>query len=110
MGGESGDPPRLKSITLPAGWRIPRGKTFGDFFNPRLPENRANLTGWPQTAHDRTGSQKPMCVRLMATGKCPKENCKNSHAKPSSLGQDSIDKITTRLAEICTGVDGSRQG
>jgi hypothetical protein len=45
----------------------------------------------------------------MATGKCPKENCKNSHAKPSSLGQDSIDKITTRLAEIY-GADGSRQG
>jgi hypothetical protein len=26
-------PVRLKLVTLPKGWRIPRGKIFGDFFN-----------------------------------------------------------------------------
>jgi hypothetical protein len=33
-------------------------------------------------------------------GKCSKENCKHSHVKPNTLGQATVDAITTRLAEI----------
>jgi hypothetical protein len=100
--GASGEP-RLKSATLPEGWRIPRGKAFGEFFNPRLEETRANLAGWPSTTHDRSGAQKPMCIRLMVTGKCLKENCKNAHVKPASLGSANVSAISTRLAEIYRG-------
>jgi hypothetical protein len=34
-GAAEGESTRLKSITLPIGWRLPRGKNFRDFFNPR---------------------------------------------------------------------------
>jgi hypothetical protein len=102
-GGAQSEGPRLKSVTLPEGWRVPRGKAFGDFFNPRSEETRANLTGWPLTTHDRTGTQKPMCLRLMVTGKCLKENCKNAHVKPTTLGPGTMDTISTRLAEIYRG-------
>jgi hypothetical protein len=101
--GGQGTPPRLKQVTLPEGWKIPDGKAFGDYFNPRLEANRANLNGWPTTTHDRTGSQKAMCVRLMVTGRCTKENCKLSHVKPATLGQANVAAITTRLALIYHG-------
>jgi hypothetical protein len=103
--GETGpnSEPRLKSVTLPEGWRIPRGKTFGEFFNPRLDETRANLAGWPTTMHDRSGSQKPMCIHLMVTGRCLKENCKHVHVKPASLGAANVAAISARLAEIYRG-------
>jgi hypothetical protein len=103
--GETGSSsePRLKSVTLPEGWRIPRGKTFGEFFNPRLDETRANLAGWPSTTHDRSGSQKPMCIRLMVTGRCLKENCKHAHVKPAFLGAANVSAISTRLSEIYRG-------
>ena len=41
-----------------------------------------------------------MCIRLMVTGRCLKENCKNAHVKTSALSQESRDAITTRLAGI----------
>jgi hypothetical protein len=97
---QNGDGPRLKSITPPDSWKIPRGKVFGDFFNPRTEELRANLTGWPSATHDRLGTQKPVCIRLMVTGKCPKDSCKNSHVKPSTLGATHMDAMSTRLADI----------
>jgi hypothetical protein len=100
----TGEPPRLKSVTVPETWRLPSGKSFGDFFNTRTgEETRANLAGWPMTAHNKTGSQKPVCVRLMFMGKCLKENCKHSHIKPTSLSPAIVATITTRVAQIYQG-------
>ena len=99
-GGRNGEAPRIKSVTPPDDWKIPRGKNFGDFFNPRTEETRANLVGWPSATHDRLGTQKPICIRLLVTGKCLKENCKNAHVKPSTLSSTSKDAISTRLAGI----------
>jgi hypothetical protein len=94
-------PPRMKQISnMPARWKLPRGKIFGDFFNPRVEGLEGNLSGWPLATHDRSGVQKPICVRLMVSGKCPKENCIHAHVKPSTLSQSAIDSISTRLAEI----------
>jgi hypothetical protein len=92
--------PRTLQVTLPQGWRIPRGRTFGDFFNPRTEANRANLAGWPSVNHDRSGVPKAVCVRLIVTGKCPKENCKHTHIQPSALDPTMKDSIATRLSEI----------
>jgi hypothetical protein len=98
--GDEGGTGRLMTVTLPTGWKIPFGKGFGTYFNPRNEGNRGNLDGWPATTHDITGEQKPMCVRLMVTGKCNKENCRLSHVKPTALGRTTMDTITTRLAGI----------
>jgi hypothetical protein len=66
----------LKQVTLPEGWKIPDGKAFGDYFNPRLEANRANLNGWPTTTHDRTGSRLNKfsygrCCRLQVPERAP---------------------------------------
>jgi hypothetical protein len=78
-----------------------RSRKDGSFHEEGLSEQtKANLVGWPITVHDRTGARASVCVRLMVTGKCVKENCRNAHLKPASLGQANVDAITTRLAEI----------
>jgi hypothetical protein len=94
--------PRLKTInSLPQGWKMPAGKAFGDLFNPRTPEEtRANLARWPLTAHDKSGPQKPICIRLMTMGKCIKSHCPHAHVRPATLEQATLDAVTTRLTDI----------
>jgi hypothetical protein len=79
---------------------MPAGKPFGDLFNPRTEETRANLAGWPLTAHDKSGLQKPVCIRLMTMGKCIKTHCPHAHVRPTTLEQATLDTMTTRLTEI----------
>jgi hypothetical protein len=83
----------LKAVQPPEEWCLPKGKTFGDFFNPRT-------KGWPILTHDKTGAQQQLCVRLMVTEKCPKQNCRNTHVKPTGLGTAKRDAISSRLTEI----------
>jgi hypothetical protein len=93
--------PRLKTIgSLPQGWRIPAGKACRDIFNPRTEATKANLAGWPLTTHDRSGLQKPVCIRLMTMEKCMKSHCAHGHVRPSTLDQATLDAITTRLTDI----------
>jgi hypothetical protein len=91
---------RLKAVQPPEEWCLPKGKTFGDFFNPRTEEHKANLKGWPILTHDKTGAQQQLCVRLMVTEKCPKGDCRNTHVKPTGLETAKRDAISSRLTEI----------
>jgi hypothetical protein len=109
--GTSSGGPRLLQVTLPQGWRIPRGRTFGDFFNPRMEANRANLARWPSVTHDRSGAQKAVCVRLMVTGKCRKENCKHAHVRRPRHHHEGCDSNSTCRdipTTTMTGADEAR--
>jgi hypothetical protein len=90
----------MHASSIPNGWKIPDGKIFGDFFNPRGEGTRGNISGWPKTPHETTGSPQQLCVRLMTAGKCIKTGCNFSHAKHENLGRSEVDAITTRLAEM----------
>jgi hypothetical protein len=81
---------KAKINHVASGMADPTGQHIRGFLQPS--------TARKSSEPDRVASDR--CIRLMATGKCPKENCKNSHVKPTSLGQANLDKITTRLAEI----------
>jgi hypothetical protein len=97
-GGNEGDNNRLSSITIPQGFKLPKGR-FGDYFNPRE-HGGERAKGWPQVPHDSSGLPKTICLRLMTTGKCPKGNCQFAHVLPAALGQKNLDAMATRLSEI----------
>jgi hypothetical protein len=65
---------QTKSVLYPKDGGYLGEKQHRGLFNPRSEETRASLTGWPLTTH-RTGTQKPMCLRLMVT-EVPWENCR----------------------------------
>jgi hypothetical protein len=95
-------PNRMHTSSIPNGWKIPDGKIFRDFFNPRGEGTRGNISGWRKTPLETAGSPQQLCVRLVTAGKCVKTGCNFSHTKHENLSSRSdADAITARLAETC---------
>jgi hypothetical protein len=99
--------------SIPNGWKISDGKIFGDFFNPRGKRTSGNISGWPKTPHESSGSPQQLCVRLVTTGKCIKTMQLFSHQarEPELPGSRRNHDTTcrdlsarlTRIGEACRG-------
>ena len=78
-------------------WALPKGKRFGDFFNPRdLP---ANMKGWPTFPHHTSGKTANLCLKFQTLGKCSL-SCQMAHFNAKKLDKATHDEITVRLHKI----------
>ena len=84
-------------------WKLPSGKQYGNFFNPRDEKLRENTNEWPAFQHHKySGRHRPMCVKFQSTGKC-KSSCALSHVKPDKINRKTRDEITVRFQAIYSG-------
>ena len=80
-------------------WSIPKGKTYGDFFDPRVEELKKNSKGWPSLPHHKSGQEKPLCMKYQVKGSC-RAKCPLAHVRPNEIDIKVKDEITVRCQEI----------
>jgi hypothetical protein len=77
-------------------WKVPKGKRYGDFFNPvKFPES---TKGRPNFSHHNTNKprQAALCMRFQCDGKC-NSVCDFSHVDPGKIPKPIKDEISSRL-------------
>jgi hypothetical protein len=81
----SAEPWWSNNPSVVASWRLPEGKTYSDFYNPREPEKKPNTLGWPKFPHHKfpSKSKKP-CLKYQAKGSCSSA-CFMAHINPSKM-------------------------
>ena len=78
-----------------AGWKIPDGKAYSDFFDFNNEALKANSMGWPKLrSHDpRKKGKRYLCIKYQCRGNCA-NSCSLAHADP-----EKIDEATKRLID-----------
>ena len=65
-------------------WALLGGKSFGNYFNPRVEECRHNLLLSPKLQYHKLSKMRCLCIKYQVTRKCPKF-CNLTHILPSKL-------------------------
>ena len=84
-----------------AEWKIPNGKTFGNFFDFRKDSLRPNTMGWPKfkSRNPRSTSKKHLCLEHQCVGSCS-NSCGMSHVDPENISEVSRKSIDERTKLI----------
>jgi hypothetical protein len=80
-------------------WLIPKGKAYGDFFDPGVPSLKPNLRTWPKIPHHSTGMMKPLCIKYQSTGRCWSA-CGLAHILPGHMDPTARDETGKRFVEV----------
>jgi hypothetical protein len=89
-----------KNSNIVATWKIPEGKTYADFFDPRLPETKANNSDWPKFPHHKNPSKKKfLCLKYQVKGQCS-SSCFMAHVDPAKMERDTRKTVDDRFKSI----------
>ena len=89
-----------KNPSTESAWKVPDGKSYGDYFNPSKPETKENSVGWPKVPHHKDPSkERYLCLKYQVKGAC-NAGCRLSHVIPSKLGGDVKAEVDARIKSI----------
>jgi hypothetical protein len=79
-------------------WKIPKGKTYGDFFKGG-PEASPHNKDWPKFPHHTSAKPGAMCIKYQSMGSCF-ANCTLSHILPTAMSAAEKKTVSDKFAKI----------
>jgi hypothetical protein len=89
-----------KNPNVVQAWRLPKGKTYPDYFDTRDPKKKANATNWPELRHHKNPSKlKGLCLKYQSKGACS-TICYMSHLDPDTMDSKTRKTINDRFKQV----------
>jgi hypothetical protein len=81
-------------------WLLPKGKTYPDYFDTRVPDKKANTADWPKLPHRKTPSKLKKTVPQVSVKGIVFRICYMSHADPEKMDSQIRKTIDDRFKQV----------